>query len=169
MRESIATYENGVLTTYPFDAGIARELYVALFQPADARMSQISHLIFEPDGAMLQLPANLLVMQQNGVDAYQARTKVGGDEFDFRGIAWLGRDHAVSTAVSARSFADARHAALSAAPREYIGFGQNAPAGVMRQASLVRSTSGEGSLGCDWPLAEWSRPSPPPNCGRQHN
>ena len=64
----------------------------------------MKHLIFEPDGAMLRLPANLLVMDQASVDAYKRRSAAGGDaEFDFRGIQWFGRDRDISTSVSPRA------------------------------------------------------------------
>ena len=61
----------------------------------------VKHLIFEPDGAMLRLPPNLLVTDQASVDTYAKRAAAGGDaEFDFRGISWFGRDRDISTAVS---------------------------------------------------------------------
>jgi hypothetical protein len=98
-------------------------------------------LVFEPDGALLQLPVNLLVTEQAGIDAYHSRVDAGGDEFDFRGIAWLGRDKAISTALSPASFLDARRATPSAAGRAYIGLGQNAPVGPATRASLVRGAA----------------------------
>ena len=86
------------------------------------------HLIFEPDGAMLRLPPNLLVMDQASVDSYDQRAKASDDAaFDFRGIAWLGRDRDISTSVSPRSFAQLRSAPPSAAKKEYLGLGQNTP------------------------------------------
>ena len=41
-------------------------------RPARAEIAAAGHLIFEPDGAMLRLPPNILVMDQAGVDAYRA-------------------------------------------------------------------------------------------------
>ena len=68
----------------------------------------VTHLVFEPDGAMLRLPPNLLVMDHEGVDAYRARAARPNDEgFDFRGVQWLGRDRDISTAVSAPESRDA--------------------------------------------------------------
>ena len=59
--------------TYPFDVGLARKLYLQLFQPFDADLAGVRHLIFEPDGAMLRLPPNLLIASDAGIDAYRKR------------------------------------------------------------------------------------------------
>lgn len=160
LRETISTVENGQNMTYPFDVKLARALYLDLFAPVSARLAPVQHLIFEPDGAMLQLPPNLLITDQAGVDRYLARTAdPRADEFDFRGIAWLGRDHAVSTSVSARAFRDTRRTPASSASRQYIGFGNNAPvSGAVVHASMTRGASGEPSGDCNWPLSEWNRP-----------
>lgn len=161
LRETISTTVNGQQTTYPFDVAIARQLYTALLAPVEARLGNADHIVFEPDGAMLQLPLTLLVAKQEGVDAYLKRTEnPNADAFDFRGIEWVGRSHAVSTALSARAFRDARRAPASAASRAYIGFGENAPVSLTRQAALTRSAGGEQALDCSWPSSEWSRPIP---------
>jgi CHAT domain-containing protein len=159
LRSTISTWENGVPTTYAFDVALGRELFVDLFAPVSSRLVQSSHLIFEPDGAMLQLPVNLLIAEQSGVDAYLTRlSQSGADEFDFRGIAWLGRTTAVSTSISARSFRDARAAPASAATRQYLGFGNNAPAFAQVVKSPVRGRSTFDSMDCNWPLSQWNRP-----------
>ncbi|WP_242128289.1 CHAT domain-containing protein [Sphingobium sp. Sx8-8] len=161
LRETISIEVNGAQTTYALDVPVARSLYLDLFAPIDQRLAAVKHLIFEPDGAMLQLPVNLLIASQPGVDAYAARVAQGGDEFDFRGIDWLGRDHAVSTALSARAFRDARAAAPSNAVQSYIGFGDNAP---LSKAVLTASTRGavnDGTAGdCNWSPLQWNRPIP---------
>lgn len=159
LRSSISTWENGVPTTYAFDVALGRELFIDLFEPVAGRLTRLSHLIFEPDGAMLQLPVNLLIAEQAGVDAYFARNKgAGTEEFDFRGISWLGRTTAVSTAISARSFRDARLAPASGAERQYLGFGKNAPAFTQVLKSTVRGPSTFESVDCSWPLSQWNRP-----------
>src|SRR5438309_504701 len=122
LRDTISKVENGKRTTYPFDVGLAHLLYAELFGPFARGIVVVTHLIFEPDGAMLRLPISLLVMDQASVDAYQQRAKSGGDAaYDFRGIHWLGRDRDISTAVSPRSFAQLRSARPSAGRREYLG------------------------------------------------
>ncbi|KKW92108.1 hypothetical protein YP76_12960 [Sphingobium chungbukense] len=161
LRETISIDVNGAQTTYALDVPMARSLYLDLFGPVEPRLAAVRHLIFEPDGAMLQLPVNLLIAGQKGVDAYQARVAQGGDEFDFRGIEWLGRDHAVSTALSARAFRDARAAAPSNAAQSYIGFGDNAPlAGPRLTASTRGVLADAGADDCGWSPMQWNRPIP---------
>ena len=158
LRNSITVAEDGQQVTYPFDVALARRLYLDLFAPVESDVASVSHLIFEPDGPFLQLPANLLVTEQGGLDAYAARVKQpNADEYDFRGVAWLGRNKDISTAVSARSFRDVRTIAPSAAANNYIGFGQNAP--ISSAELLMGSTrSLMGGDSCSWPLTEWNKP-----------
>jgi CHAT domain-containing protein len=128
LRETISTVEGGQRMTYALDVGLARQLYVQLFQPFGGEVSAIRHMVFEPDGAMLRLPPNLLLMSDVGIDAYRKRAAAGGDaEFDFTGLQWLGRDRDITTSVSAAAFRDVRSAPPSTTPREYLGLGQNAP------------------------------------------
>jgi CHAT domain-containing protein len=155
LRETISTVENGQRVTYPFDVALSHQLYGELFGPFAAEMPSIKHLIFEPDGAMLRLPPNLLVMDQASVDAYRKRAAAGGDaEFDFRGIAWLGRDRDVSTSVSPRSFAQLRDARPSTGTREYLGLGQNTPPSA-EAAELVPAAADRD---CMLPMSSWTHP-----------
>ena len=159
LRETISTVVGGVQTTYPFDVELARSIYLDLFGPVGERLEAVTHLIFEPDGAMLRLPANLLVTEQAGVDAYLQRLEdPNADEFDFRGIKWLGRGRAISTALSVRGFRDARLASSSRGTRSYLGLGQNAPVAKVTTAALTRSAAGAPDEQCQWPLDEWNRP-----------
>ncbi len=156
IRESISTVVDGTQATYPFDIEQARSLYLALMGPIAPRLAGITHLIFEPDGAMLELPPNLLVTDQASVDRYIKRRDAGGDEFDFRGVAWLGRDRSVSTALSARAFRAARAAPPAAGAERYIGFGENMP----QPARVVPAsfTTGGDLPKCRWPTSAWSQP-----------
>ena len=162
LRDTISKVEDGRIVTYPFDVERAHALFEHLFAPVKSELPQVSHLIFEPDGALLRLPLNLLVMDRAGVDTYLAKAKRANDDgFDFTDVKWLGRDRDVSTAVSARSFRDVRQVAQSKASNDYIGFGQNAlPAGAMRTASAVRGLL-EESEGCSWSISEWGKPIAP--------
>ena len=156
LRDTIVKFENGRPATYPFDALAARRLYLALFGPVDAAMPAVRHLVFEPDGALLQLPVNLLITSDDGLNAYEKRIESpDGDPFDMRGIAWLGRTRIVSTAVSPRSFLDVRALAPSRGNRAYLGLGDNArPDAVVAAAAPARDR-------CDWPLSEWRNPISP--------
>ena len=160
LRDSISLSIGGVTATYPFDVDSSRALHDALFGPVSADIARLDHLVFEPDGALLQLPINLLTADRAGVEAYHARVAAGGDEFDFRGIDWLGRGKAVSTALSPASFRDARGAPSSAAGRAYLGLGQNEPLGAVTQAALVRGLPESTDPGCALPVDSWNRPIP---------
>lgn len=131
IRDSVVIFENGRPTTYPFDAAAARRLAQLVLGPADGpgngAVLASRHLIVEPDGALLQLPFNLLITADDGLAAYQARQDdPNADAFDARGLAWLGRDRIVSTATSPRAFIDVRRLAASRAGNAYLGLGDNA-------------------------------------------
>ena len=122
-----------------------------LMGPIASELAAVKHLIVEPDGALLQLPLSLLITDRAGIDAYQARQKlVGADEFDFRGIRWLGRGRQISTAVGPRSFLDVRAVPASRAKRLYLGLGGNA---VPPSKPIAAVTDG-----CEWPLSAWQAP-----------
>lgn len=137
IRDSVVLFENGRPTTYPFDVPAARRLYGLLTGPGDGAAARLvlasGHLVVEPDGALLQLPFNLLVTNDDKLAEYKARQDdPNADPFDARGIAWLGRDRMISTATSARSFMDVRNIAGSRAANAYLGLGENAvPAGAL--------------------------------------
>lgn len=150
LRDTISTVENGQNVTYPFDVALARALYADLLGPGDGQLQGVDHLIFEPDGALLQLPIDLLVT----ADGWPP----GADAFDFRGVAWLGRRSRISTAVSARAFRDVRDAPASAAGREYLGLGANIPMSPFVRLTRARSVSGEGGIDCAWPVSQWDQP-----------
>jgi CHAT domain-containing protein len=157
LRDSISVTVGGVVATYPYDVDSARSLFDALMGPVAGDLVSVKHLVFEPDGALMELPPNLLIADQAGVDAYHDRVKSGGDEYDFRNIAWLGRGRAISTALSPASFRDARKAPSSSAASLYLGLGENTPVGPVQQASLVRSAD-LAEAGCGVPLEAWNRP-----------
>jgi len=161
LRDSISVTVGGVAATYPFDVDSSRTLFNDLFGPVAGDLKNVHHLIFEPDGALLQLPINLLIADQPGVEAYHRRVAAGGDEFDFRGIDWLGRNTAISTALSPASFRDMRNAPPSRAREAYLGLGQNQPVGKLTRAALVRGVPESDDPGCDIPIAAWNDPIPP--------
>ena len=151
LRNSIVRIENGEAVTEPFDLERARALYLTLFGAVDAEVRGLKHLIFEPDGAMLQLPPYLLPAAQAGVDAYKARAaRPQADAFDFTGVDWLGRGREISISVSPRSFLDMRAIIPSRARQAYLGLGENAVA-LSRPVTAVADE-------CDWPIAMWQTP-----------
>jgi CHAT domain-containing protein len=155
LRDTISRVEGGQHITDPFDVALSHQMYGELFGPFASGVAAANHLIFEPDGAMLRLPANLLVMDQASVDSYQQRAKAGGDAaYDFRGVVWLGRDHDISTSVSPRSFAQLRKAPPSAARNEYLGLGQNTPPSAAAQGLIPAAADRD----CMLPMSSWSNP-----------
>jgi CHAT domain-containing protein len=154
IRDSIVRIENNQAITDPFDAVRARKLYLQLFGQIDGQVRDLKHLVFEPDGPMLQLPPYLLITRQAGLDAYLAlQSKADADPFDMRGIDWLGRGREVSISVSPRSFLDLRAIAPSRARRAYLGVGTN----TMVVSRPVAAVADE----CDWPLTTWQAPIKP--------
>jgi CHAT domain-containing protein len=151
LRNSIVRIENGEAVTEPFDLARARAMYLTLFGPVDAEIRGLKHLIFEPDGPMLQLPPYLLPATQAGVDAYKSRAaRPNSDPFDFTGVDWLGRGREISISVGPRSFLDMRAIAPSRARQAYLGLGENAVA-LSRPMAAVADE-------CDWPIAIWQDP-----------
>ncbi len=156
LRSSISALEGGRYVTYPFEVAMARDLHKSLLGPVAQRVAKADHFVFEPDGAMLRLPVDILVADDASVAKYEARAGApGGDPFDFTGVAWLGRDKMISTAVSAQAFVDARKAPRSSASREYLGMGRNQPIGAVRPTS---TRSGPLDEDCSWNLAAWNSP-----------
>lgn len=161
IRSTISIVENGKRVTYPFDAITARKLYTQLFAPVADRLPGVPHLIFEPDGAMLRLPINLLITSDTGLAAYEQRVNdPSADAFDMRQIAWLGRATRPSTAVSALSFRNARQTPPSNGSREYFGLGQNLPVvgGVLPSTGTRGVAGGAADGSCQWDVTQWSRP-----------
>ncbi len=160
IRSTISIVENGRRVTYPFDAATAYKLYGQLFGPVAARLPTVPHLIFEPDGAMLRLPINLLVTADTGLAAYEQRlADPDADPFDMREIAWLGRTTRPSTAVSTLGFRNARQAAPSKAANQYFGLGENLPVSGRLPSLGARGAASNGIDGdCLWDVAQWARP-----------
>ncbi|MBA4355879.1 MAG: CHAT domain-containing protein, partial [Novosphingobium sp.] len=151
IRDTIVKVENGQQVNYPFNLVKSRALYSTLFGPVEDRLPQVKHLIFEPDGGMLQLPPTVLVTGDKGIADYDKRMESpDGDAFDFTGVEWLGKGREVSIAVSSRGFLDLRKLAASTAPRNYLGLGRNAKP-TARPLTAVADD-------CDWPLATWQNP-----------
>ncbi|SEH19043.1 CHAT domain-containing protein [Sphingopyxis sp. YR583] len=160
IRSTISVVENGRRVTYPFDAAASYKLYGQLFGPVAARLPTVPHLIFEPDGAMLRLPINLLITSDTGLAAYEQRLlDPDADPFDMRQIAWLGRTSRPSTAVSTLGFRNARQAAPSKASHQYFGLGENLPISGRLPSLGTRGAAGGSVDGdCLWDAAQWARP-----------
>ena len=154
IRRSIVDNVGGETSIGTFDVDRSRKLYRELFGPVDADVQGLKHLVFEPDGPMLQLPPYLLIARDEGLAAYKARLAVpGADPFDMRGIDWLGKGRNVSISVSPRSFLDVRALAPSRARQAYLGLGNNEPVAVKPTVAVADE--------CDWPVQTWQAPISP--------
>ncbi len=159
IRESIAIAESGQVLTFPFDLAGSRDLYIRLFGPVADRLAGRDHIIFEPDGAMLKLPINLLVTDDESLERYQAQLGTpGGDDYDFRGIAWLGRNSQISTSVAPTAFRDVRAAPASAGNKAYLGLGENMPIGDGPVGTASTRSALAGGENCLWSERIWSNP-----------
>ena len=159
IRESIAIAEDGQILTFPFDIEGARELYVALFEPIADQLPQHQHIVFEPAGAMLKLPINLLVTDDVSVERYMEQLASDeGDEYDFRGTAWLGRNSEISTSVSPAAFRDVRASRPSTGTKAYLGLGQNVPIGESTAPSSRTRSALAGGEDCLWSPNIWANP-----------
>ena len=155
LRDTISTVEQGQAVTYAYDVALAHKLYKDLFAPVEGQLTSINHLIFEPDGAMLRMPPNPLVVDQASVDLYNQRVAANpDDDFDFRGINWFGRSRDISTAVSPRSFVELRNAPAASGEKQYLGLGSNTPPG-SGGAELIPAAADRD---CSLPLSNWQRP-----------
>lgn len=158
LRHTIVRLEDDRFVTDPFDVELAHQLYLDLFGPVALEMAAVRHLIYEPDGALLELPPSLLVMDRASVDAYAARTaSPAADLYDFTGVNWLGRGRDVTTAVSPKAFVDVRAAPGSRAPRAYLGLGANARPDP-RAAFLTPRPQASALDRCAWPMQTWMNP-----------
>jgi len=158
LRASIAVTEGDEVLTFPFDIERSRTLYSRLFGPIGERLPQRAHLVFEPDGALLRLPANLLVTDDASVERYKQRVARGADEYDFRDTAWLGRTTRITTSVAPTAFRDVRNARASDGSRSYLGLGENTPIdGVGGAGGSTRAAFGAGDK-CQWAPAIWGNP-----------
>jgi len=159
VRDTVSRFNGTRYETLPFDAEAARAIYRDLFGPIADRIETAQHMIFEPDGAMLRLPANLLITRDEPVAAFMARLDdLDSDPFDMTGMPWLGRIVDISTAVSARAFVDARGAPESHAPRQYLGMGQNRPVFDKTRFNIAQLEAQATDPSCRWSLSEWNRP-----------
>lgn len=158
IRSSISLQEAGRLVTYPFEVAEAHKLYQDLFAPVAGELASVNHLIFEPDGALLRLPLEVLVADAASVDLYQARTAAPeADAFDFTGVNWFGKGRKISTAVSAQAFVDARKVDPSDGAKQYLGLGRNIPLGDT-PPSAAQAVIASGSNECGWNAGLWNRP-----------
>jgi CHAT domain-containing protein len=116
-----------------FDVSGAHELYVKLFGPVAGDVAASRHLIYEPDGVLISLPAEVLVTDKASADAFKQRVDLyrrGADIDLYQKTAWLGRKTDISLEVSAEGFIQSRKAARSQGAKAFLAFGDPITQGV---------------------------------------
>ncbi len=109
----------------PFDLNRAYGLFRELLGPAAETVREAEHLIVSPSGPLMSLPFTVLLTEAHVGDIQI----VDGSYFDYSQVQFLGRQMAVTQAVSTSSFFSLRGIQPSAAPRTLLGFADFAPFG----------------------------------------
>ena len=109
-------------TLPPFDVAASHALFEALFGPVRPELFAARHLVYEPDAALISVPAALLVTDEASAVIIKDRP-MRADQPDYRGVAWLGARVDSSLVLSAASFLQSRAFKPSHAKQAYLGFG----------------------------------------------
>jgi CHAT domain-containing protein/tetratricopeptide (TPR) repeat protein len=103
-------------TPLPFDIGRAHELYNGLFSQIEDLIRD-KRLLIVPSGPLTQLPFQVLVTGT-------PKTALPNTFADYRNVAWLAREHAITILPAVSSLKALRELAKqSLASEPYIGFG----------------------------------------------
>ena len=114
MRAIRATLEPVDGATRPFDMAASAQLYADLLGSFTSQLAGVKHLIAIPYGPLLSLPLGLLVTRPSAAAAAD----------DYRQVAWLAREMAISVLPSVASLRELRDkAGRSAAAKPFVGFG----------------------------------------------
>jgi CHAT domain-containing protein len=103
----------------PFDVGLAYQLYSALLKPVESGWQTAKNLIVVTNGALGELPLDILPTAPSEVDL-EAKPLFAG----YRSVPWLARTHAVTVIPSASALITLRELPPGSPSREkLIGFG----------------------------------------------
>lgn len=114
-------------TTLPrFRVDLAHALFKKVFGPVAAKVARADRLIYEPDGALISLPAAVFVVDEESVTQYKAREAVflKGKPVDlYEDVDWLAKGTLISLSVSPAAFLETRNLPRSQAKQLFVGFG----------------------------------------------
>jgi CHAT domain-containing protein len=135
-----------------FDVAKSRALFAGIFGPEQGDVRNAKHLIYDPDSAMVSLPAATFVVDDASVDKFnkaKAFAKAGHPRTDiYQDMAWLGRNTDISLAISSEVFLQARAIAPSKGQRNFVAFGDPLTKGEdPRRFALLTDTRYETNLG----------------------
>lgn len=148
LREAVDPQRLEVLADIPvFDVVAAHELYRDLLAPVSAGWKAARTIHVVADGALRQLPLGLLVTQPAVPPAEGAGRGLPGADgvpfTDYRGIQWLARSHAISTAPALSSLVLLRGTGAGAPDRKpFVGFGDPAFSHADGATTEVQARSG---------------------------
>jgi CHAT domain-containing protein len=116
-----------------YDVPAAHALYLKLFGPVADEVAAAHHMIYQPDGVLISLPAGVLVTDKASADTYKQRAvayRQGADLDLYQDTAWLARKTDISLEVSAEAFIQSRQASRSQAAKPFLAFGDPVTQGV---------------------------------------
>src|SRR5262249_14106156 len=124
------------------------------------------HLIYEPDGEMVSLPAAAFVTDDQSVDNYKKlkaqdpRGRLGLNLYE--STSWLGRKTDISLTVSATAFLQTRAIKPARATHPFLAFGDPASRGAdpRRYALLVNPTDTVNRTSCEPVRRLWATKGP---------
>jgi len=136
----------------PFDVERGYALFRVVTGPAEAEVAAAKAVVFDPAGPLRNVPFGTLVTNIDSAKAFKAQPKERAQ--DYSGVAFVSRKTDLSTALSPSSFLIVRNkVAASAAPKPFIGIGENAAAtflaGDLALRPVLRGT------GCSIDYAKW--------------
>jgi CHAT domain-containing protein len=149
-----------------FDVPLSHELFVAIFGPVQDQVKAARLLIYEPDSAMVNLPASVFVADSASVDKYDAaKAQDPNGRLDlnlYDGTAWLGRATDVSLTVSATAFLQSRSIKPSRGTQPFLAFGDPVTQGndPRRYALLVDKSNPATVPACERLREEWATKGP---------
>ena len=133
-----------------FDVPASFALFKLMAGPAERSLLAAKAIVFDPSGALQNLPAGVLVIDQASVRAYLAQRVAAPN--DYSRVAFLASRVEISNALSPRSFLIARALPESTAPRPFIGFGENAAPQALSGEAAARLIS--FGTGCAMPYGD---------------
>lgn len=112
-----------------FRPAAAYSLFELLAGPAQKKLHDAGKIVFDPAGPMSSMPLGVLVTERAGVERYLAAVKQAPKDrdtvYDYSGLAFVARNSEIGTALSPRSFLDARRLPESKAPPALVGLGEH--------------------------------------------
>lgn len=129
-----------------FPVAAASTLFQLIAGPAQQQLRQAKQMVYDPAGPLSNLPAGVLVTDVASLKAYTAAVRRAPKDAqvvnDYSNVAFLARDAEISTALSARSFLDARGLRQARSVHPFLGLGQHAAPASLADGQVRMMTPG---------------------------